>query len=348
MTISPRAGQRAIHLVGTVPLASTETVLDLLSQTTAPFMPRIPDGETGVRSYWVSSQARVLHENPDFEPSGHDWAPGKEMPQAGAPKYRLRDGIDPATVEIGSFGYGIFARDSYATFKAMKAAGKIPAAARFQVGLPTPLSFFTAIVAPESQPLVAEAFERRMAAELADVLAEVPHDELAIQWDSCLEIFVWEGIREVHYPDQRQGVLDAMIRMGNLVPLPVEVGYHLCYGDFRHKHGVEPKDTANMVTIANALTAGLKRPINWIHMPVPRDRDDDAYFAPLAGLKLRPETHLFLGLVHYTDGEEGTRRRMAAADRHWTGYGIATECGLGRRDPETIPALLKIHACCAE
>jgi hypothetical protein len=27
----------------------------------------------------------------------------------------------------------------------------------------------------------------------------------------------------------------------------------------------------------------------------------DAYFAPLAGLKLRPETELYLGLVHRDD-----------------------------------------------
>src|SRR3546814_9444504 len=97
--------------------------------------------------------------------------------------------------------------------------------------------------------------------------------------------------------------------------MPVHLGYHLCYGDFRHKHGIEPRDMGNMVMIANALSQGLARPMNWIHMPVPRDRDDDAYFAPLDGLDLGAETDLFLGLVHYTDGEDGTRRSMAAADR---------------------------------
>src|SRR3546814_12862735 len=99
--------------------------------------------------------------------------------------------------------------------------------------------------------------------------------------------------------------------------------------------------------IANALSQGLARPMNWIHMPVPRDRDDDAYFAPLDGLDLGAETDLFLGLVHYTDGEDGTRRRMAAADRRISGYGIAPEYGLGRRDPATIPDLLGVHMRCA-
>lgn len=339
---------RAVHLVGTVPLASTSEVLDLLAATTAPFMRRIPDGETGVRSYWVSSQARVLHEDLLFEAAGHDWEPGREMPLTGAPKYRLRQDVDSATVEIGSFGYGEFARESYPLFRNMKEDGRIAEHTRFQVGLPTPMGFYTSIVAPESQSAVASAFEHRMKAELDELLAIVPHDELAIQWDCCLEIFVWEGIRRLDIEgDQRQAVLDSMIRLGNMVPLSVELGYHLCYGDFRHKHGVEPADTANMVTIANALTDGVKRTVNWIHMPVPRGRDDDSYFAPLAGLTLAPETELFLGLVHFTDGEEGTRRRMETATRHYAGYGIATECGLGRREPDTIPDLLRIHATCA-
>lgn len=34
---------------------------------------------------------------------------------------------------------------------------------------------------------------------------------------------------------------------------------------------------------------------------------------------------------------------MAVADHYVTDYGIATECGIGRRDAETIPGLLKIH-----
>ncbi len=48
--------------------------------------------------------------------------------------------------------------------------------------------------------------------------------------------------------------------------------------------------------------------------------------------------------MHYTDGIEGTRRRLAAARQHWPNFAIGTECGVGRRKPETIPELLRIHA----
>jgi hypothetical protein len=78
-------------------------------------------------------------------------------------------------------------------------------------------------------------------------------------------------------------------------------------------------------------------------MAVPRSRSDDAYFEPLKDLKLRRETELYLGLVHLTDGVEGTRNRIATAEKYAADFGIATECGFGRRPPETIPDLLAVH-----
>jgi hypothetical protein len=36
-----------------------------------------------------------------------------------------------------------------------------------------------------------------------------------------------------------------------------------------------------MVEIANAASAGVARPIQFFHMPVPKGRTDDAYFTPL-------------------------------------------------------------------
>ena len=52
-----------------------------------------------------------------------------------------------------------------------------------------------------------------------------------------------------------------------------------------------------------------------------------------------------LGLVHYTDGVEGGRRRIAAAERHLSDFGIATECGFGRRPShQDVRRLIQLHA----
>ena len=134
-----------------------------------------------------------------------------------------------------------------------------------------------------------------------------------------------------------------LVDLGNRVPADVDLLYHLCYGDSGHRHVVEPTVMSDMVDFANRVSEQIARPIALIHMPVPRNRSDDAYFRPLARLKLRPETELCLGLVHYTDGVEGTKNRIATAERHVSHFSIATECGFGRRDPRTIPDLLRIH-----
>ncbi|HEX8826642.1 MAG TPA: hypothetical protein VF778_00880, partial [Xanthobacteraceae bacterium] len=55
-------------------------------------------------------------------------------------------------------------------------------------------------------------------------------------------------------------------------------------------------------------------------------------------------TELALGLVHMTGGLEGIKRRLGTARRHLPRFAIATECGFGRRDPATIPDLLRLHA----
>jgi methionine synthase II (cobalamin-independent) len=143
-------------------------------------------------------------------------------------------------------------------------------------------------------------------------------------------------------------IVGRLVRLGSHVPSDVQLGYHLCYGDAGHKHFKEPEDTSKLGAVANAVSAGLARSIQWIHMPVPRNRTDDAYFAPLSELELHPETELYLGLIHIHDGEVGARARIAAARRATGRFGVATECGMGRRPPETIPELLRIHSAVAD
>jgi hypothetical protein len=81
----------------------------------------------------------------------------------------------------------------------------------------------------------------------------------------------------------------------------------------------------------------------WLHLPVPRNRTDEAYFAPVRGLGLQPSTELYLGLIHHTDGLDGARQRIRDANRFVSTFGVATECSLGRRPPETIREVLQLH-----
>ena len=331
--------QRNVLLVGSVPLANEEEVFTTASAILGDRLRRIPDGETGIRINWIGWQMGVMEANPSLEQvSENDREYGQPV------RYKLREGVSPEELTFINLGYAQAAKSSYATFRKLKEEGTIPAGVRFEVSLPTPLASIVAYVDFGSQAIVERAYEKRLLEEMAEICAGIPHDQLAIQWDIAVEFAVLEGVWQVAFDNPEQGIIERLVRISRQVPDDVELGYHLCYGDYDHQHFVEPKDTSRLVTIANAVSEQVKRDINWVHLPVPRDRSDDAYFAPLANLKLHPETELYLGLVHYTDGLEGTNKRIEAASKAVSDFGLATECGLGRRPPETIPALLEIHA----
>jgi hypothetical protein len=328
---------RGVHLVGSVPLSSNEEVFRNVSTTIGNYVHRIPDGETGIRSNWIGWQLEFLMKNPafDFVPPSDDYA--------SLPGVKLKADFDPANLKFDDIGYAKAALASYAEFARLKSAGQVAAQTRFQVSLPTPLATVNFFVNPEAKAIVEPAYEARMLEELKQICDAVPHNELAIQWDVAVEFAILEGVWPTFLANPREDIIERLVRIGNAVPAGVELGYHLCYGDAGHQHFKQPEDTSLIVDIANAVSAGVKRPLNWIHLPVPRDRSDVAYFSPLQKLKLQPETELYLGLVHYTDGVEGTRQRIAAARQVIPEFGVATECGMGRRKPETIPDLLKLH-----
>jgi hypothetical protein len=101
-----------------------------------------------------------------------------------------------------------------------------------------------------------------------------------------------------------------------------------------------PKDTAILVEISNGLIDRLSRRLDFLHLPVPQDRSDAAYYAPLRDLRLPAATTLYLGLI---DDAIGDQARITAAAAVVPAFGIATECGWGRSDPEKIPDLLAAH-----
>ena len=98
------------------------------------------------------------------------------------------------------------------------------------------------------------------------------------------------------------------------------------------RHFIESVNTVPLTRVANALVDGLDRPFTWLHLPVPWSRTDTACFGPLRELRLAADTGPYLGLVHLTDGVDGGRHRIAAAERVLArDFGIATKCGFGRR-----------------
>jgi len=333
-----------VLFVGSLGLPDAETAFRLLGERIGDRAARYPDGEPGARSYWIRWQNEVFANHPDLELIESRKIEGYKDTKT-RPLYRLRDGVDPSAFRIEKLGYGDAALDSWAVFKRLRDEGVVPAGTRFQVCLPTCGALLTSFFPGDQARLIEPALEDAMKREVDQMAAAIPAADLAIQWDVAYEIVAHDGAQPpLHYDDALAGSVERIARQVDWVPAGVEAGVHLCYGDPGHKHIVEPKDFGTCVAFANGIAAKVTRDLDWLHMPVPRDRSDDDYFKPLDGLKLRPETELYLGCVHYTDGIEGTQARLATAREHAHDFGIATECGFGRREPDTIPALLDIHA----
>lgn len=354
---SARAGALA-HLVGSVPLSSAEEVFRAVSGELGARVRRIPDGETGDRSGWVGFQLPMLAEHKAFEivPSGRAGSGESDLGKVARaegedytlPVFALRPGARAEELEFGDLGYARAAIGSYATFARLKDAGVISPLTRFQVSLPTPLALLLLFVSKRDQLQVEPAYKAALLRELDQICAVVPGSQLAIQWDIAPELALLEGAWESVFADVGGELTRRIIELGNVVPASVQLGFHLCYGDFGHQHFVQPRDMSVLATLTGQVVAGLRRPLDWVHMPVPRDRDDDAYFAPLRRLRLPAGTELFLGLIHATDGMDGVRRRIAAAQQWAPAFGVATECGLGRRPAQSIPALLALHRAAAD
>jgi hypothetical protein len=311
---------------------------------------RLPDGETGIRKTWIRFLQDVLAQNPAIE-RADDVPPFKFIQWDGKlireiPRLRLRPGAvpDPATFDTG---YAEMAIASWRVFEQLQRAGIIPAAVKFQVSLPTPIAPVYNNMVPTDRPGLLPALTKHLLSEVAAIAAAIPNDRLALQWDVCQEVLAWEGYYEPGPVDTRTETLAVLAEIGDGVPAGAELGYHLCYGSPADEHLVQPKDACLMVEMINAVSARVGRPIHYFHLPVPKNRTDDAYFEPLGGLALHTETQLYLGLIHYDDAA-GDIARLAAARRYARVDGIATECGMARGDPARLPALLNAHATAAE
>ena len=337
--------KKPVHLVGSVAMATCEEVFERLSQTVGPCISRIPDGETGKRSRWIFFQREMLMEHPDIEID--PTVPKLEIREwngrllRALPLFRFKDGTDSQSIGFET-GYDRAALDSYGVFQTMRSNGRIPEGIRFQVCLPTPMSTAYMYTSHKAHHDFINVYERSLLTALEKILDGIPHEDLAIQYDVCQEVLIFEDYFPHRPDDYKQQIFDLLGRLGDAVPEDVELGYHLCYGSPADEHLVMPRDAGILVEMLNGIDAAVTRKIEFLHVPVPRDRTDDGYFQPLQDLDIDRDIELYLGLIHHDD-EAGDAARIDTARKFLDEFGISTECGWGRTDPARVPGLLDSH-----
>jgi hypothetical protein len=344
-----KIGER-LHLIGSIPLDSSEQVFCRLSEELGPYLSRMPDGETGERSRWVYFQGQMLRAHPDMEidptvpPYPFVQWDGKVVREIN--QLRFKPGIDSSKV-IFETGYDTAALASWQVFGRLREAGAIARHVRFQVSLPTPHSSGYLYVSGPARSAYFTAYERSLKTTLANIVQAIPANDLAIQWDVCQEVLTFEGYFKDRPVDYKKQTFDMLGRLGDAVPADVELGYHLCYGSPHDEHLVQPKDAAILVEMLEGIAAAGKRRIDFFHIPVPKQRADEAFYAPLKTWQRRAGTKLYLGLLHHDD-DAGDRARIAMARRYIDDFGLSAECGWGRTEPGRLPGLLKGHRVAAE
>ena len=339
-----------IHLVGSIPLRNAAEVFETVSAALGPQLLRIPDGETGERAGWMGWLGPDFQSHPDLEPTDETFRP--HAAGRSTIRYRLKPSAPAEQIVFDNLRHASVAIESYDTFVRLRKAGKIPSHCRYQFAMAHPISVANHYAVASAQGTIERAYEGGLVRQIAKMLAVIPPEDLAIQWDLGSAVFAPLQLgAPTRHGATKQEMLETIcascVRIGIAVPAEVDLLYHLCYGDSGHRHAIEPVDMGDMVELASQLSLAIARPVQLFHMPVPRDRDDGRYFEPLARLTMQPQTQVSLGLIHMTDGKPGAMRRLAAAERYLANFLIATECGFGRRPPESIPVLLQLHAALA-
>ena len=348
--VSNPGPNNCLHFVGSIPLENAEQVFRQLSGSVGSFTSRLPDGETSERSRWIFFQREILAKHPamEIDPT----VPEMEIRQwdgvllRSMPLLRFKDGVDLDKLRFDT-GYDRAAEYSYSVFSELQAAGTIDERTRFQVSLPTPMATGYFYVSHKTRDDYHRVYERSLMRALRRILDVVPPDKLAIQFDVCQEVLVFEDYFE-HRPDNYKAEIFEMLgRLGDSVPEGVELGYHLCYGTPAQEHLVMPKDAAILVELLNGITSSVRRTVDYIHLPVPKHCTDDTYFLPFRNYGGPDATKIYVGAIHHDD-VDGDRQRIETAARYLPNMGVATECGWGRADPATVASLLQSHRLAAE
>ena len=335
-------------LVGSIPLDTVEDVFRTFGGPLGPALATMPDGEVGPRSHWISRvHYQVLSGHPELE------TVQRPKPENGVERlnprnaadswmFKVKDGVD--RVRFGDPGWRLgYARDainSYFVFKTLREKGALAQHLRFQVSLPSVNSALPPRIFPNPADVakVRAGYQDALAAEIGTIVAKIPNEDLAIQWDCSTEVQDAYGSIPNQAGDPIERNMAQYRALCPLIPDKAMLGFHFCFGTLGGWPRFTPDDLSATVRLANAAVEAAGRRVDWIHIPV-LERTVDAFFAPLKDLKPKG-ARVYLGAIHHMDT---FAQRIATARKYLPEFGVAAYCGFGRLPPADMPKVLDEH-----
>ncbi len=332
-------------LVGSANVENAEELFRLIGETSPQTFARIPDGERGRRRNWLAAQGPFLASNDTLE--GVETGPNRygSRGQVGK-RFKPKDGVALDAIEL-DLPYAEDAADSFATFRALKDDGVLPAGMRMQICMPTAMATCLALIAPEAQREMLPVVERALGDQVSRILVALPHDGVAIQWDVAAEFMHMELAgastfsqdeivaalarlarpgtrgRSVRLPPLLRGRASGARREGQALRRAVR--RCAARGDRQRRHGRSPA-SRRLDPHAGADQPRRRRLLRTARGP--------AACAPDAAVP-RPRAR---------GGRDGGRAaRAAAASKFVTGFGVATECGMQNEPRDAHPTILEIQ-----
>jgi hypothetical protein len=256
--------------------------------------------------------------------------------------FRVRKGHTVSGLDLG---YLSAFRESYPLFKEARAAAGRPEL-RFQVGVPGDFDMALFVLGPRGALTGKRPFTDATVAEIDAIHAE-GGDDVVFQVEIPVELIMVSRMPRAAQAGVARLMARGVAELARRSPAGARFGLHLCLGDMNHHALGKLKDTAPLVTLANALSRAwpADRPLEFVHAPfaaadvppvtAPR------WYAPLDGLRLGAGTRFIAGFAHEDQAIEDQLFVLDLIERSvGERVTISHACGLGRRTPEAAERAL--------
>lgn len=330
---------RRAHLVGSIPAETAGDAMRMAAERFGPDLVSLSDGETGERRNWVNPIIDRLRQHPDLRlVRDGDWSDYDQ---------HCRFAVRPGRRVYGaSLNLGIAAAASAALpgYRALRDKDMAPPL--FQVGIPGDLDLAMLVFGPAGPVRHRRPFTEALSIAMYQVHGLLG-DQALFQIEVPIQTVVVTRAPAAARP-ALSGLLGRQIAtLAQGAPEGARFGVHLCLGDLNHRALGSPADTSPLVLLANAIARCWPpgRALHYVHLPLAAADQppslDRAFYAPLAGLRLRPGARLIAGFAHEEqDAAAQFRVRQLIEDAAGHVVDISASCGLGRRQPDAAMAVL--------
>lgn len=339
---------RLAHLVGSIPLDSAEEAMSAALERMGPNLRWVPDGETGERTNWIIHIVESFRQHPDLELKREgDWSD-----YDATPVFKIRDGRT-LTGDSLDFGHVEAFEQHYPLFlKLREQHGR--GALAYQVGLPGDFDMALFTLGP-----LGPFRHRRPFTETTLRTIRTIHDragsDVVFQIEIPAELVFVAKMPAPLQPAMAKFLARGIANLAAQSPAGARFGVHLCLGDMNHRALGRMTDVSPLVHLSNAIVAGWPagRPLEFVHAPfaaaIEPPPNRTSFYAPLRDLRLPADVEFIAGFAH----EDQTLDAQQALHEHLDGLvgrevGIATACGLGRREREQALAAMDRTAALVE